>query len=93
MADLNLLSKLFQNTYTLLAVPLAFVVAYLVTQKVRSKGPLPPGPRGLPLIGNALEMPKDHEWEHWAKHKDLYGTFILGCQPHSVDLGCSAQDP
>jgi hypothetical protein len=52
-------------------------VLYLVIANIRSKGPLPPGPRGLPFIGNALDMPKDYEWLHWAKHKELYGELII----------------
>ncbi len=35
---------------------------------------LPPGPRGLPFLGNIADMPKDYEWLHWGKHKDVYGS-------------------
>lgn len=37
--------------------------------------PLPPGPKPKPIIGNLGDLPPAgaREWEHWAKHKDLYG--------------------
>lgn len=69
----GLLLEVFRDTNAIVVGGLAFLVLYLVVPRFRSKGPLPPGPRGLPVIGNALDMPKDYEWEHWAKHKDLYG--------------------
>lgn len=42
----------------------------------RKSGPLPPGPKQLPLIGNLLDLPKGQEWVHWTKHKDLYGQHV-----------------
>ncbi|KAK1965634.1 cytochrome P450 [Colletotrichum sublineola] len=37
--------------------------------------PLPPGPKGLPLVGNLLDLPPPGTFAayHWVKHKDLYG--------------------
>jgi hypothetical protein len=37
--------------------------------------PLPPGPKGIPFLGNVRNLPKPGilECHHWLKHKDLYG--------------------
>ncbi|KZT68589.1 cytochrome P450 [Daedalea quercina L-15889] len=53
-----------------LALIVAFVVAALVT---RRKRPLPPGPKGLPLLGNIYDVPKSREWlayQHWSREYD-----------------------
>jgi cytochrome P450 len=40
-----------------------------------NKLPLPPGPKGLPLLGNVNDLPPpgSKEYLHWLNHKDLYG--------------------
>ncbi|KAJ0166598.1 O-methylsterigmatocystin oxidoreductase, partial [Colletotrichum tanaceti] len=71
---------------TMDAVPLSVsvlgvvLVVYLVERAVNAvkngrRPPLPPGPRGLPIIGNVNDLPKPSEFEaqHWLKHKELYG--------------------
>ncbi|KAG5991739.1 hypothetical protein E4U52_003373 [Claviceps spartinae] len=37
--------------------------------------PLPPGPKGLPIVGNVFDLPPagTPEYEHWLTHKDAYG--------------------
>lgn len=37
---------------------------------------LPPGPEPLPLIGNALDMPRKREWETLTKWAHKYGELI-----------------
>ena len=48
-----------------------YVLKYLIFQ---SKSPsLPPGPKGLPLVGNIFDMPSEKEWLTFAKWGETYG--------------------
>ncbi|EAU89623.1 hypothetical protein CC1G_02512 [Coprinopsis cinerea okayama7 len=43
----------------------------------RRKGlPLPPGPKGTPLLGNLLQIPQEHSWKVYAEWKEEYGDII-----------------
>ncbi|SPO06049.1 related to O-methylsterigmatocystin oxidoreductase [Cephalotrichum gorgonifer] len=50
-------------------------VAYRYTRSTNRSRKLPPGPKPLPILGNALDLPAAGvpEAQHWLKHKDLYG--------------------
>ncbi|KAI0451045.1 cytochrome protein [Xylaria acuta] len=79
----------------LLAAATVIGVKVILSIFEKKPGPLPPGPKGLPLLGNIADLPThgEREWEHWLKHKDIYGpissvtvlgtTFVL---LHSPDL-------
>ncbi|KAI0269994.1 cytochrome P450 [Gloeopeniophorella convolvens] len=71
----------------ILAIALCFIIAVRVFRKKRHALPLPPGPRGLPLIGNVLDMPSRNPWLtylQWSKqynsdvvHANALGTHII----------------
>ena len=42
--------------------------------------PLPPGPKGLPLIGNLRDMPTSFEWQTYHKWCKEMGSFIGSLQ-------------
>ena len=49
------------QTLGVLAIFAILSVVLVLKSKRRRRG-LPPGPPGLPIIGNVLDLPKSHEW-------------------------------
>jgi hypothetical protein len=66
-------------TLTVVCVGILAVFALCMYTQLKptstSKLPLPPGPKGLPILGNINDLPKPGKLEchHWAQYKDHYG--------------------
>ncbi|KAI1421045.1 cytochrome P450 oxidoreductase OrdA-like protein [Xylaria sp. FL1777] len=67
-----IMTEMFSSQLVLLIV---FLIGIGLFVSNKNKRPLPPGPRGLPILGNITDLPAsgEREWEHWLKHKDVYG--------------------
>ncbi|KAI0331347.1 cytochrome P450 [Cubamyces sp. BRFM 1775] len=74
---------LSSQTAWLLAVVLFFLVCikYILSRRAR-RLPLPPGPPGLPMLGNVSEIARSHAWivyrDYAAKYGDVVSLTALG---------------
>ncbi|KAL1672541.1 cytochrome P450 [Schizophyllum commune] len=69
------------------AIAATFAFVACAIHRRRRLPPLPPGPKGWPIIGNLLDIPSTYEWEkymEWARelrtdilHIDAAGTSII----------------
>ncbi|KAK7442489.1 hypothetical protein VKT23_016087 [Stygiomarasmius scandens] len=71
---LSLLQNEIFRIVVLSVVPVAFL---LLVNKQRKRTPLPPGPRGLPIIGNLLDVPSSFEWLEYMKWSRKYNSDIV----------------
>jgi len=65
-------------TVSPLLIILFLAILFVVVRRSlrRKKLPLPPGPPGLPIIGNLFEAPKSYPWLQFDKWKRQYGPIF-----------------
>ena len=76
-------------SYTSLVLPIcvALPVWYWLRRQPKSTLPHPPGPKGYPLIGNALDFPRGIPlWEGLASMAKQYGGICHVCQYSRLHL-------
>ena len=72
----------FLHLADLVFVTLTLSILYSLFSQTRRRAPLLPGPKGLPLIGNVLDMPTQQEWKTFTQWGETWGTH----SPFGTDL-------
>lgn len=66
------------STISVLDITLVTLGAYLVKRALAAPppAPYPPGPKGLPLLGNLLQYPQQQEWKTFYRWANEFGKIM-----------------
>ncbi|KAI5888145.1 uncharacterized protein SCHCODRAFT_02550531 [Schizophyllum commune H4-8] len=62
------------------AMAATFACVACAIRRRHHRAPLPPGPKGWPVIGNLLDIPSNYEWDkymQWARELHAAGTSVI----------------
>ena len=80
----------FEWIYTLLIGAISFALVWYLIYTKRRRRDLPPGPRGLPILGNILDMDPKSMTKTLRKYRQIYGdiyTIRLGSMAMTIVSG------
>lgn len=90
MVMFDLLVEGMKDSYFLLVfTAISFLLVYLTAQKAKVNSshnpknlPLPPGPKGWPLIGILFNMPSHKPWVTYNEWAKIYGIVMSSIEYH-----------
>nr|AAS88582.1 PAH-inducible cytochrome P450 monooxygenase PC-PAH 3 [Phanerodontia chrysosporium] len=74
------MSRFLYDYSTLLYLCAGITFVVLITLSSRPRRRYPPGPKGLPIVGNLFDVPTDHGWKRYQEIGKEYGSDIVHFQ-------------
>ena len=68
------------------SIAIACTIHFLLRLRKQPTQSFPPGPKQLPILGNALQWPRNREWETFEKWGRQYGKKIITVSQTMFDM-------
>lgn len=65
----------------IVTISLAVLATFLLKKLTQRNLRLPPGPKGIPFLGNLLDMPTGASWATFSPMSKQYGEYSLFLHP------------